>query len=125
MADKIDRVSSEATTSTQWTPEVVQQLNARFADHPPAEILQWGLATFLSDIVLATSFGPQSIVLMHLISQIFYSHLVLLHLSLLLRVGGDLAIWLPARQWGGLLNVIALLLFLANTGRAILRPAGK
>jgi hypothetical protein len=58
-------------------------------------------------------------------SPLFYSHLVLLHLSLLLRVGGDLAIWPLARQWGGLLNVMALLLFLANTGWAILRPAGK
>jgi len=57
-------------------------------------------------------------------SPIFYSHLVLLHLSLLLRVAGDLLVWLPARQWGGLLNVIALLLFLFNTVRAI-RSAKK
>jgi phosphoadenosine phosphosulfate reductase len=48
----------------------VQQLNERFADHSPTEILRWGLKTFLPDIALATSFGPQSIVLMHLISQI-------------------------------------------------------
>ena len=60
-----------------------------------------------------------------LFSPLFYSHLVLLHLSLLLRVGGDLTVWLPARQWGGLFNIIALLLFLANTGRATLRPADK
>ena len=70
MADEINQISPETTTSTQWTPEIIQQLNARFADRPPAEILQWGLATFLPDIALATSFGPQSIVLMHLISQI-------------------------------------------------------
>lgn len=56
---------------------------------------------------------------------LFYSHLVLLHLSLLLRVAGDLAVWLPARQWGGLLNVIAILLFIANTVRAIRRGAVK
>ncbi len=53
----------------------------------------------------------------------FYSHLALLHLSLLVRVTGDLTLWLPARQWGGLFNVIAILLFIANTGRAILRSA--
>jgi hypothetical protein len=52
-------------------------------------------------------------------SPIFYSHLIILHLSLLLRVSGDLAAWLPARQWGGLLNVAAILLFMANTVRAI------
>jgi hypothetical protein len=54
-------------------------------------------------------------------SPLFYSHLVLLHLSLLLRVVGDIMTWLPARQWGGLFNVVAILLFMANTGWAILR----
>ena len=51
----------------------------------------------------------------------FYLHLGLLHLSLILRLAGDLIPWLPARQWGGLLNGLALLLFLLNTGSAILR----
>jgi hypothetical protein len=50
---------------------------------------------------------------------IFYSQLVLLHLSLLLRVAGDLAVWLPGRQLGGLLNAVAILLFLVNTVRAM------
>lgn len=49
----------------------------------------------------------------------FYSHLILLQLSLLLRVGGDLTFWLPARQWGGLFNAVAILLFIINTARAI------
>jgi hypothetical protein len=44
----------------------------------------------------------------------FYAHLVLLHLSLFLRVGGDLAESAPARMWGGLLNGVAILFFLAN-----------
>jgi hypothetical protein len=51
--------------------------------------------------------------------QSFYVHLGLLHVSLLLRVGGDLAGWWPGRQWGGLLNVVAVLVFLANIGYAI------
>ena len=46
-------------------------------------------------------------------------HLVLLHLSLLLRVGGDLAGWWAGRQWGGLLNAVVLLMFLGNTVRAL------
>lgn len=54
---------------------------------------------------------------------IFYAHLALLHLSLALRIVGDLGSWLPGRQWGGLLNVVALLLFLANTARAVRRAA--
>ena len=45
----------------------------------------------------------------------YYAHLVLLHVSLLLRVAGDLIPWWPARLWGGLLNALVILLFLANT----------
>jgi len=51
----------------------------------------------------------------------FYVHLGLLHLSLLLRVVGDLVGWLPGRQWGGLLNAVAVLLFLVQTVRSLAR----
>ncbi|MDE2179796.1 MAG: vitamin K epoxide reductase family protein [candidate division NC10 bacterium] len=44
----------------------------------------------------------------------FYSHLILLHLSLALRVVGDITAWWPGRLGGGLLNVVAVLLFLGN-----------
>lgn len=49
----------------------------------------------------------------------FYAHLVLLHLTLIMRVVGDLCGWLFARQLGGLLNVVVILVFLANTVYAI------
>lgn len=49
---------------------------------------------------------------------VFYAHLALLHLSLLLRIAGDLAGSVTWRQWGGMLNVIALLLFLGNSAWA-------
>lgn len=45
----------------------------------------------------------------------FYAHLILLHLSLILRLVGDLAQWPPGRTWGGLINVLVLLLFLGST----------
>ncbi len=48
-----------------------------------------------------------------------YLPLVLLHLSLALRVVGDLTLWWGGRQLGGLLNAVALLLFLMNTARTI------
>ena len=54
-------------------------------------------------------------------SNRFYSPLALLHMSLLLRVGGDLLGWWDARLWGGLLNVIVILAFLAITVTS-LRP---
>lgn len=49
----------------------------------------------------------------------FYSHLILLHLSLIVRISGDLLLWWPGRQWGGLLNGVVLLLFLVNTVSAL------
>jgi hypothetical protein len=85
------------------------------------------LHTVFVGFVIAMIFGHAPIIFPAVLgkpinfSPLFYSHLVLLHLSLLLRVAGDIMIWLPARQWGGLFNVVAILLFMANTGGAILR----
>ncbi len=50
--------------------------------------------------------------------RVFSTHLMLLRLSLILRVSGDLAGSFVLRRWGGQLNAVALLLFLANTLRA-------
>jgi len=51
----------------------------------------------------------------------FSVHLVLLHTSLLLRIAANVAGWMPGRQWGGLLNVAAVLLFLPITASAMLQ----
>jgi len=51
----------------------------------------------------------------------FYAPLALLQLSLALRVVGDLSLWWAGRQWGGLLNAVAILLFLLNTVRVVRR----
>lgn len=48
---------------------------------------------------------------------VFYLPLVFLEISLALRVAGDLLPWFTLRQWGGLLNVIAVLAFMAIVGR--------
>jgi hypothetical protein len=59
----------------------------------------------------------------------FYAHLLLLHASLALRLAGDLDSawgdggWGRARPWGGLLNAVALLLFLFSTVRSLRRGA--
>jgi hypothetical protein len=45
----------------------------------------------------------------------FYAHLFLLHASLSLRVIADYANWHILRMWGGLLNEVAILLFLSMT----------
>jgi hypothetical protein len=53
----------------------------------------------------------------------FYLHLALLHGALVLRVAGDLLAIQPLRQWGGLLNVLAILLFVGLTVFTVWRGA--
>lgn len=53
--------------------------------------------------------------------RLFYGPLILLQFSLALRIGSDLAGWLPGRGWGALLNVASVLLFLIITVRGVAR----
>jgi hypothetical protein len=55
--------------------------------------------------------------------KIFYGHVAVLHLSLLLRVGGDLVESADGWQWGGILNVVALAMFVAITVSGIMMGA--
>ncbi len=81
-------------------------------------------ALFLG-FVMAMIFGHAPIVFPSVLNRqmayysVSYIPLAVLHFSLLLRVIGDLLLWIPGRQWGAMLNVIALLLFLANTVYAL------
>jgi len=52
-----------------------------------------------------------------------YAPLALLHLSLALRILGDLLLWWPARLWGGLLGALAILFFLVLVITAVRRRA--
>ena len=52
---------------------------------------------------------------------VFYGPLIVLHLSLLVRTAGDLFNVVPLRQWGGLLNGVALMLFLGLTALGLAR----
>lgn len=54
----------------------------------------------------------------------FYLHWALLHLTLLLRVAGDLAVWTPGQRWGGLGNAAAIVLFLMSSAMAARRGQG-
>jgi len=89
------------------------------------------LHTIYLGFVMAMIFGLAPIIFPAVLGKAipfhnsFYLHLGLLHLSLGLRVAGDLLLWLPLRQWGGFLNVIAILLFIANTVLAVYRGRAK
>ncbi len=56
----------------------------------------------------------------------FYGHLGLLHASLVFRIVGDVGPWPSLRQWGGLLNGLAIVVFLVSTVHAVLtaQPRG-
>ncbi len=77
------------------------------------------LHTVFVGFVFSMIFGHAPIILPALTGiqlvyrRAFYLPLALLHASLLLRVAGDLAGWAGARRWGGLLNEVAVLAFLA------------
>jgi hypothetical protein len=83
------------------------------------------LHTVFLGFVMSMIFGHAPIILPAVLGRAmsfqptFYLHLVLLHLSLALRIVGDLGAGLTVRQWGGMLNVIAILAFLFATARAL------
>lgn len=76
------------------------------------------LHSALIGFVFAMIFGHAPIIFPALLnipvkySPLFYGPLILLHLSLLLRISGDFSGLLWARQWGGMMNAIALLIYL-------------
>jgi hypothetical protein len=81
--------------------------------------------------VFSMIFGHALIILPALVQvnvafqSVFYLPLVVLHGSLLARVAGDLAGWQAVRMWGGLLNEVAVLLFMAVFVTAVVRQAQK
>jgi phosphoadenosine phosphosulfate reductase len=53
-----------------WTPESLKPISAQFEGRAPQDVLLWGIEHFAPEVALATGFGPEGIVLMHLLSQI-------------------------------------------------------
>ena len=71
-------------------------------------------------LVYAVEIDDSCVCVMMIYGPRFYLHFVVLHASLILRVIGDLNDDLGRwRVWGGLLNAIALLLFVVNVARSI------
>jgi hypothetical protein len=54
-------------------------------------------------------------------TRVYYLHLVLLHFSLGLRIYGDLSIEPDIRLWGGLLNGVALLVFVGVNAFTVMK----
>lgn len=89
------------------------------------------LHTLFLGFVFAMIFGHAPIILPSVVrvpvdyQPAFYLHLALLHLSLALRIIGDLTTTMELRQWGGMFNVIAILVFMFNTARVLRASANK
>jgi phosphoadenosine phosphosulfate reductase len=62
--------SLPALETSDWSPESLKLVSASLEGSTPELILRWGFENFAPSIVLATGFGPEGIVLMHLVSQI-------------------------------------------------------
>ncbi len=48
----------------------LDELNARFENEHPAKLLEWSLRTFGAKIALCTAFGPEAMVLLHILSEL-------------------------------------------------------
>jgi hypothetical protein len=85
------------------------------------------LHAFLLGFVFSMIFGHAPIILPAVTGlrleyhPIFYGHLALLHVTLLYRMVANLVLGFGAQQWGGLLNVIAVLLFMGVTVVTVVR----
>jgi phosphoadenosine phosphosulfate reductase len=53
-----------------WTVNELKQASDELEGSSPELILRWGFENFTPDIVLATGFGPEGVVLMHMASEI-------------------------------------------------------
>lgn len=53
-----------------WTPYELALRGAALARARPEDILRWGFRQFAPDVALATGFGPEGVVLMHMVSRL-------------------------------------------------------
>lgn len=53
-----------------WTPAALKEVSDSFENRRPEDVLRWGLENFAPQIALATGFGPEGVVLMHMVSEI-------------------------------------------------------
>ena len=55
---------------TMLAEEELTEVNERLADATPSEILQWGVERYFPRLTMATAFGPEGCILIHLLAEI-------------------------------------------------------
>jgi phosphoadenosine phosphosulfate reductase len=58
-------MASETATQTDWA-----QASARLAGAHPREVLKWAVETFFPRLTMATAFGPEGCVILHMLAEI-------------------------------------------------------
>src|SRR3954454_17512392 len=58
-------MSAELLTRVDWA-----EANAQLAGASPSEILRWGVETFFPRLTMATAFGPEGCVILHMLADI-------------------------------------------------------
>src|SRR5712671_7478326 len=59
------RMTTETLTRTDWT-----EANRRLTGASPWEILRWSVETFYPRLTMATAFGPEGCVILHMLAAI-------------------------------------------------------
>src|SRR5262249_8480640 len=59
------QMTIEAMTRTDWT-----EANLQLKDATPWEILRWSVDTFFPKLTMATAFGPEGCVILHMLAEI-------------------------------------------------------
>ena len=57
--------------TAEWTPETLKAISDQYEGRSPEEIMRWGFDNFAPHIALATGFGAEGVVLMHMASQMY------------------------------------------------------
>ncbi len=57
--------------TAEWTPETLKAISDSYEGRSPEEIMRWGFDNFAPHIALATGFGAEGVVLMHMASQMY------------------------------------------------------
>lgn len=63
-------IALTSASDAVWTPYELTLRGASFERQRPEEVLRWGFRHFFPDIALATGFGPEGVVLMHMAAKI-------------------------------------------------------
>ena len=93
-------------------------LSLRYAGYSAGPVYDAKLHAVFVGFVISMVFGHAPIIFPAVLGapiayrSYYYIPLVLLHLSLILRLAGDFGGWVVVRQWGGLINALAILLYL-------------